>query len=59
MQTCRKDLGINKKTLIFWNWETQPTNLAWRLDNKFGKCFYQTDTIDDLIAIICETDKIK
>ncbi len=60
LQTCRKDLNINKKSLIFWNWEKQPTDLAWRLDSKFGKCFYQTDTLEDLIAIVFEEeDKIK
>jgi len=59
LQTCRKDLGINKKMLIFWNWRKQPTDLAWRLDNEFGNCFYQTDTLDDLIAMVCGKNKIK
>ncbi|XP_037043308.1 sodium-independent sulfate anion transporter-like [Bradysia coprophila] len=60
LQTCRKDLNINKKSLVFWNWGRQPTNLAWRLDNKFGKCFYQSETIEDLIAMIsAENDKVK
>lgn len=59
MQTCRKDLSFNNKTLIFWNWAKQPTQLAWRLDPKFGKAFYHTDTLDDLIQLISEKDKIK
>lgn len=58
MNTCRKDLSIHKKTLIFWNWNEEPTHIAWRLDKTFGKCFYQSDTLDELIETIFEKDKI-
>jgi len=57
MQTCCKDLSINKKQLIFWNWNEETRHLAWRLDAKFGKCFHQSDTLDKLIETICEKEK--
>lgn len=51
---------MNKKLLVFWNWGKQPRHLAWRMDNKFGKCFYQSDTLEDLIAIVsAENEKSK
>lgn len=43
------ELNLNEKTILFWNWRSQPTGVAWRLGSDFGKLFKKTDTLDELI----------
>ncbi|XP_037046228.1 sodium-independent sulfate anion transporter-like isoform X2 [Bradysia coprophila] len=49
LKSCVDELNSNDKTILFWNWRSQPTGVAWRLGSDFGKLFKTTDTLDELI----------
>lgn len=51
LQLLADDLRARNQTLLFWNWQRQPTNVAWRHSAKLGSLFHEAENLPALMDV--------